>query len=103
MGAFGLYTKFVALSGQREHLVTQLLQAAELLEDAAGCQLYIVNTSPDDAGAVWVTELWDNADRHGAALSLEGIPSLIQETLPLLTGPPEQIRLVPVGGKGLEP
>jgi quinol monooxygenase YgiN len=96
-----MYNKFVAHHGQRERLVEQLLIAAKLMENAAGCQLYIVNTSPSEADAVWVTEVWESEERHRASLSVEDAAELIQETMPLIAAPPESIRVVPVGGKGL--
>ncbi|MHB8574248.1 MAG: putative quinol monooxygenase [Dehalococcoidia bacterium] len=101
MGKFGLYNKFTARAGQRDQLVEQLLSAARLVEQAPGCELYIVNISPNDAATVWVTEVWTSEDHHRDSLSLAGVPALIAETMPLLAGPPEQIKLVPVGGKGL--
>jgi quinol monooxygenase YgiN len=101
MGTLGLYTKFTTQTGQRDRLVDRLLRAAQLMEQAPGCTLYLVNTSPDDPAAVWVTEVWASEEQHCDSLSLSGVPALIQETLPLLALPPEQIRLAPVGGKGL--
>jgi len=101
MGKFGMYNKFTAHPGQRDRLVEQLLSAAKLMENATGCELYIVNTSPNEADIVWVTEVWESEEDHRASLSIEGVPELIERTMPLVAGPPEQIRVVPVGGKGL--
>ena len=98
----GLYTKFIAQTGDGSRLVEHLLSAAALMESAPGCRLYIVNTTPDDADTVWVTEVWDGEEHHRASLSIEGVPELIAQARPLLAGPPEQIRVTPVGGKGLE-
>ncbi|GAC1641913.1 MAG: antibiotic biosynthesis monooxygenase [Chloroflexota bacterium] len=103
MSKLALYTKFSAHPGQRDRLVEQLLGAARLMDSAPGCALYIVNTSPDDAGTVWVTEVWESPQQHRDSLSIEGVPSLIEQTMPLLAAAPEQIRLTPVGGKGLAP
>lgn len=71
------------------------------MENAAGCVLYIVNTDPADADAVWVTEVWEREEDHAASLTIEGVQPLIEETMPLLASPPEQIRVGLVGGKGL--
>ncbi len=101
MTKLGLYTKFTARAGQRKRLVERLLSAATLMENATGCELYIVNTSPDQADTVWVTEVWDSEEHHRASLSIEGVPALIENTMPLLASPPEQIRVTPIGGKGL--
>lgn len=96
-----MYNKFIARPGQRDRLVEQLLRAAEGVRNAPGCELYIVNTSADEPDAVWVTEVWDSEEHHRASLSTEGAAALIAETLPLLAGRSQQIRVVPVGGKGL--
>ena len=101
MSTFGLYVKFRAHPGQRDALVAQLLGTAQLAGDAAGCELYIVNTSPTEDDAVWVTEIWRSRAHHDAALAIEGARASIERTRPLLAGPPEQIAVVPVGGKGL--
>src|SRR5690349_7863236 len=100
MARLGLYTCFKAQAGQRNRLVEQLLRAASLVQNAPGCELYIVNTGADD-DSVWVTEIWASEEEHRASLAAEGAPELIQQTLPLLAGAPEQIRLTPIGGKGL--
>lgn len=100
MARLGLYTRFNAKPGERARLVEQLLHAAGLAEGAPGCVIYIVNTGVEE-DSVWVTEIWRSEEDHRASLAGEGVPDLIQETLPLLAGAPEQIRLVPIGGKGL--
>jgi quinol monooxygenase YgiN len=101
MTKFGVYNRFAVRPGRRDQLVKQLLAASKLVEDAPGCELYIVNTSSDDPDVVWVTEVWESEGHHRASLAIEGVPALIQETLPLLAAPPQQIRVTPLGGKGL--
>lgn len=82
-------------------MVEQLLAAARLVEEAAGCELYIVNTSPSEADTVGVTEVWRSQADHDASLSVDGAQESIRRTMPLLAGPPEQIAVLPVGGIGL--
>jgi quinol monooxygenase YgiN len=103
MTRLGLYTKFTVHPGQRDRLVETLLGGAAHMDHVAGCELYIVNESSEHPDMVWVTEVWDSEEQHRASLSLEGVPELIQQTMPLLAGPPEQIRVMPLGGKGLKP
>jgi len=98
---FGLYTRFTAQTGQRDRLVAQLRRAAALMEQAPDCVLYLVNTEFGDPATVWVTEVWNSEAAHRGSLALAGVPKLIQETLPLLSGSPEQIRLTVLGGKGV--
>jgi quinol monooxygenase YgiN len=100
MTKFGMFNKFAAHAGKGEELLQHLLKAASLVENAAGCELYIVNMSPSEPDVVWVSEIWDREEDHRASLSNEGATELIQATIPLLARPPEQILVVPVGGKG---
>jgi quinol monooxygenase YgiN len=53
-----MYGKVLAQPGQRDALLEVLLEAAETLGDMPECELYIVNTAPDEPDAIWVTELW---------------------------------------------
>ncbi len=100
MSTYGCYVKFTAQPGQRNALVEHLLSAAALVEKAAGCELYLINTSPIEPESVWVTEVWRSQEEHNASLAIEGAQAAIKQVLPLLAGPPEKIDVLPVGGKG---
>ena len=101
MTRLGLYTRFTTSEGQRDRVTELLLRGATLMETAAGCQLYLVNVSPDEPDTIWVTEVWDSQEHHRASLFIEGVPDVIARAMPLLAARPEQIRLTPIGGKGL--
>jgi len=101
MSAYGCYTKFTTQAGQRDALVSLLLSAADSGETLAGCQLYVINTSPTESEVVWVTEVWRSQADHDASLTLVSVRALIQQALPLLAGAPERIDVQPVGGVGL--
>jgi quinol monooxygenase YgiN len=101
MTAYGCYVKFTAQPGRRDTLVEHLLRAAAFVERAAGCELYIINTSPTEPECVWVTEVWRSQQEHDASLTVEGAQEAIKQVLPLLAGVPEKIDVLPVGGKGL--
>jgi len=98
--SYGCYVKFTAQPGQRDALVEHLLCAAALVEKAAGCELYIINTSTTEPDRVWVTEVWRSQAEHDASLTIEGAQAAIKQVLPLLAGSPEKIDVLPVGGKG---
>ena len=53
----GRYVRMVALPGQGEALADGLLRVAEGMREAPGCQLYVVNRTPDEDDAVWVLSL----------------------------------------------
>ena len=101
MSAYGCYVKFTTQSGQRDALVEHLLSAAAEVSKVAGCEVYLINTSPTEPESVWVTEVWRSQQEHDASLTNEGAQAAIKHVLPLLAGLPEKIDLLPVGGKGL--
>ncbi|HEV2661460.1 MAG TPA: putative quinol monooxygenase [Ktedonobacteraceae bacterium] len=100
MSAYGCYVKFSARPGQRDALVEQFLSVADLIDEAAGCELYIINTSPTEPESVWVTEMWRSQEEHDASLTLESAQAAIKRVMPLLAVNPEKIDILPVGGKG---
>jgi hypothetical protein len=83
---FGLCGIIKAQPGQRDALLDILLESAGLVADLPGCEVWIVNTMPDDPDAIWVTEVWrSEAARAG----------------PLIAGFGQRFTLEPVAGKGL--
>ena len=101
MSAYGCYVKFTTRPGQRDALVEHLLRAAAEVSKAAGCELYLINTSPTEPESVWVTEVWRSQHEHDASLTTPGAQEAISHVLPLLAGSPEKIDLLPIGGKGV--
>ncbi len=101
MGRFSMCGKLVAKRGKRDALVEVLLEAANLLDQAPECELYIVNVVQDEPDAIWVMELWANQEAHAKSLTNEGVKALVQRGMPLIADMPQQVRLTPVGGKGI--
>ncbi len=101
MPRFGLHGSLLATPGQRDALVHHMLEAARLMEDAPGCELYVVSTSEADDDAVWITEVWRTEADHDASLSLPGVPELIGRARPLIAGMGHSQRLMPIGGLGV--
>ncbi|GAA1863222.1 hypothetical protein GCM10009836_49480 [Pseudonocardia ailaonensis] len=91
----------VAVPGSGAALAEGLLKVAEGMRTAPGCELYVVNRTPDEEDAVWVTEVWSDEAASDAALNRDLGEAGFGEVLPLLAGPPEFIELNPVGGPGL--
>jgi quinol monooxygenase YgiN len=100
MNKFGTYGKFTTHAGQREALVQLLLEAAAHAQSDEGCELYVVNIVDSEPETVWVTEIWSDQSAHEASLSMEETKALIQRARPFIAGI-EQVRLRPVGGKGI--
>ena len=86
MPRFGLHGSFVARPGQRDALLEHLREAARLMRDAPGCELYLVATAEEDDDAVWVTEVWRTEADHDASLALPGVSELIGRARPLIAG-----------------
>ncbi|HEU4881477.1 MAG TPA: putative quinol monooxygenase [Longimicrobium sp.] len=97
---FGMYARLVAKPGQRDALTAILLRGVDGLR-AHGCHLYLVNHPSDNPDAVWVTEVWESRESHGASLRLPETRQAIAEAMPLLTGEFQSIELDVVGGLGL--
>lgn len=95
----GLMGKFGAHVGQQSALAEYLLQAAELMRQAPGCKLYVVQTSGEHD--VWVTEVWETKHDHDNSLKIEGVPELIAQARPLIAKMSEPIWTEVWGGKGL--
>ncbi|WP_433945731.1 putative quinol monooxygenase [Paenibacillus sp. SN-8-1] len=100
MSKFGLYTKFKTHEGQRDALVDLLLAVASGMESVEGCDLYVVNIPDNETNSIWVTEIWNDPSAHKASLTLEEARVLIERAKPFITGI-EQIKLNPLGGKGI--
>lgn len=101
MSRIGSYVKFTAHPGQRDALAGHLLAAASRVSSLTGCELYVINTSPSEPDAVWVTEIWSSQADRDAPLTAEDASASIQQVLALLTTPLERIDILPIGGKGL--
>jgi quinol monooxygenase YgiN len=101
MSKFGLYGKFRVNEENREKLVEILLEAAESMKSLDECEIYLVNVSEEEPNAVFVYEVWSNAEAHQASLSLEVTQTLISRAKPLITGMERISTLEPRGGKGV--
>lgn len=95
---YGLIGRIDAVEGKRDLL-------AEILIDGVagmpGCLSYVVATDSQDANALWVTEVWDSKDSHGASLSLPSVQDAIQRGRPLIAGFSERHETTPLGGHGV--
>ena len=95
---FGLIGKMRAASGQRDRLIAILLEATG---EMPGCLSYVVARDPDDADAIWITEVWNNREGHRASLQLPQVQAAVARARPLIAGFDSSTETVPVGGAGL--
>ena len=95
---YGLIGKMLANPGQRDALISILLESVGRMP---GCLSYIVATDASDPNALWITEAWDNVESHRASLKLPQVQQAIGRAKPLIAGFGERFETTPVGGVGL--
>ncbi|MEZ4732965.1 MAG: putative quinol monooxygenase [Caldilineaceae bacterium] len=95
---YGLIGKMSAAPGQREALITILLEG---IQEMPGCLSYIVARDPSDVNAIWITEVWDSVESHQASLELPSVQAAIAHARPLIAGFDSRQETEPVGGHGL--
>jgi quinol monooxygenase YgiN len=92
---YGLIGKMTAVAGQRDALVTILLDSTQSMP---GCLSYVIATDPADADALWITEVWDTTESHKASLTLPAVQAAITKAKPLIAGFSNRVETVPIGG-----
>jgi quinol monooxygenase YgiN len=95
---FGLIGKMTTQPGKRDELAAILLEG---VSGMPGCLSYVVAQDPEDADALWITEVWVDEEHHRASLSLPSVQAAIAKGRPLITGFPVHQKTVPLGGHGL--
>jgi len=95
---YGLIAKMTANPGERAALEAILLQNEGGMP---GCLSYIIARDPNDADALWITEVWDSADSHRASLQLPAVQAAITRARPLIAGFSDRHETQPMGGVGL--
>jgi quinol monooxygenase YgiN/mannose-6-phosphate isomerase-like protein (cupin superfamily) len=99
MASVGRYAKAVAKPGRGEELARVMLEVAAALEDAPGCELYVINRDAGEPDTVWVTEIWRSQEDLDAALEAEGARERIARVRDLVDAF-ERIDVEPLGGVG---
>ena len=94
----GLIGRMTAVPGQRDALIAILLEGVDAMP---GCLSYGVAEDPEDADAIWITEVWDSAESHTASLGLPAVKDAIRKARPLIAGMDNGRMTRPVGGHGL--
>jgi quinol monooxygenase YgiN len=96
---YGVIGKITAAPGQRDALARILLDGTGAMP---GCLSYVIARDPTDDNALWITEVWDNADSHTASLSLPAVQAAIAKGRPMIAGFSNRVETVPLGGHGLQ-
>ena len=96
-----LLNRLTAKPDNRDKVVEILVKSGKIFDDNPDCLLYLVTEADDDPNVIWVVDLWTNEESHTEALKAPELKPYVEETIPLLEGMPEQIKVRAVGGKGL--
>lgn len=95
---YGLIGKMRIVSGQRDNLISILLDGVARMP---GCLSYVVAHDATDPDAIWITEVWDSQKSHQASLTLPSVQLAISKGKPLIAGFGERFETKPIGGPGL--
>ena len=96
---YGLIGKITTTPGQRDALVSILIEGTAKMP---GCLSYIVALDTTDPDALWVTEAWDHQESHRASLQLPAVQAAIAKGRPLIAGFSNRVETTPMGGVGLD-
>lgn len=96
---YGLFGKMIARPGQRDKLVSILLEGAD---EMPGCRIYVVATDPADANAIWISEVWESKEHHDKSLHLPQVQAAIGRARPLIEGFGDRFETVPIAGVDLD-
>ncbi len=96
---YGLIAKVHAVSGERDRLISILVEG---VAGMPGCISYIVAKDQTDPHAIWITEVWESQASHEASLTLPSVQEAIAQGRPLIASFSDRIVTEPVGGHGLD-
>lgn len=96
---YGLIAKITAVPGQRDSLITILLESTAGMP---GCLSYIVAKDTSDRDGIWITEAWDSKLSHDASLTLPQVREAITKGRQLIRAFGDAVTTEPAGGHGLE-
>ncbi|MGS2719721.1 putative quinol monooxygenase [Paraglaciecola aestuariivivens] len=91
---YGLIGKII--SSDRDKLSAILIEG---VAGMPGCLSYIVANDKVEEDALWITEVWESAQKHKDALSLPSVEEAIEQGRPLIKRFAERIETQPLGGQ----
>jgi quinol monooxygenase YgiN len=92
---YGLIGRIEATPGGRDQLAAVLSDMASLMP---GCLSYVVAEDLENDDALWVTEIWVDADHHTASLDRPEVKAAITAGRPLIAGFGHRFETRPVSG-----
>jgi quinol monooxygenase YgiN len=95
---YGLIGRILAVPGKRDELLAILVPGEGGMP---GCLSYVVATDPENADAIWITEVWESEEAHRASLQIPAVQQAIAQDRPLIAGFDSRAETAPIGGIGL--
>ncbi len=95
---YGLIGRILAQPGKRDELAAILVPGDGGMP---GCLSYVVAEDPENADALWVTEVWTDQAAHRASLQLPAVQAAIAKGRPLIAGFDSRTETKVLGGIGL--
>lgn len=95
---YGLMGRIIAVPGKRGELAAILVPGEGGMP---GCLSYVVAEDPQNADALWVTEVWVDQAAHRASLQLPSVQAAIAKGRPLIAGFDNRTETNVLGGIGL--
>jgi quinol monooxygenase YgiN len=80
---YGLIAKITVVPGKRDEFIGVLRQSAS---EMPGCLSYVVAKDSADENVIWVTEVWESAESHGASLTLPAVKAAVSQARSLVAG-----------------
>jgi quinol monooxygenase YgiN len=91
---YGLIGQMIATPGHRAELAEILLAGTK---DMPGCRSHVIAEDLTNPDALWITEVWDSQELHGASLQLPGVQAAIARGRPLIAGFGSRTETRPLG------
>jgi quinol monooxygenase YgiN len=95
--------RFKAKKGQTQALANHLVETAnKLTPNELGTEIFTVSTTPIDPEAVYVYEVYTNAEAKILHETGDVYKAARDKTNEFVDGAPQVVPLIPIGGKGLK-
>jgi quinol monooxygenase YgiN len=101
MAKTSMFVKLSAQDGKRDDLLAALDRMLVAVNEEAGTEIYAFNLDTTDDNAIWIYELYTDADALAAHSSSDAMATLLGEVGGLLGDAPLMVTTTPVSGKGI--
>lgn len=89
----GLIGKMRSVEGKADELIEILTAGSDAMP---GCLSYVVARDAEDENAIWITEVWVDAESHRASLALPQVQDAMARGRPLIAGFEQHVATTPV-------